>query len=92
MSGITSRIVLPDPAAEYRFKAADERLLRSMALATGGEWRPSAAALRNEGSDRRTDRRPIWQAFVTVGLCLWFVDIVFRRIRVFEPVVRKGDH
>jgi Ca-activated chloride channel family protein len=92
MSGVTSRIVLPDAAAEYRFKAADERLLRSMALATGGEWRPSAAALRNGGSDRRTDRRPLWQAFVSVGLCLWFVDIVFRRIRVFEPVVRKGDH
>jgi Ca-activated chloride channel family protein len=92
MGGITSRIVLPDPAAEYRFKAVDERLLRSMALATGGEWRPSAAALRNAGSDRRTDRRPIWQAFVTIALCLWFVDIVFRRIRVFEPVVRKGDH
>jgi Ca-activated chloride channel family protein len=92
IGGITSRVVVPDSAAEYRFKVPDERLLRSMALATGGQWRPTAAALENGPSDRRTDRRPLWPAFVTIGLCTWFVDIVFRRIRVFEPAVRKGDH
>jgi len=92
IGGITSRVVLPDAAAEYRFKAPDERLLKSMALATGGQWRPPAAALANGAADRRTDRRPLWLAFVTIALCAWFVDIVFRRIRVLEPAVRKGDH
>ena len=92
IGGVTSRVVVPDPAAEYRFRAPDERLLQSMALATGGQWRPTAAALANRAADRRTERRPSWPAFVTIALCAWFVDIVFRRIRVFEPVVRKGDH
>jgi Ca-activated chloride channel homolog len=91
IAGITSRVVVPDSAAEYRFEAADERLLRSLALATGGEWQPTAARLQNAASDRRIDRRPVWPAFVTIALFAWFVDIVFRRIRVFEPAVRKGD-
>jgi Ca-activated chloride channel family protein len=92
IGAITSRVVVPDSAAEYRFKAADERLLRSMALATRGQWRPTADALESAAPDRRTARRPIWLAFVTIALCTWFVDIVFRRIRVFEAAVRKGDH
>jgi Ca-activated chloride channel homolog len=91
IAGITSRVVVPDSAAEYRFKPADERFLKSIALATGGLWRPTAAAMVNGAADRRTDRRPLWPPFVTMALCVWFVDIVFRRIRVFEPAVRKGD-
>jgi Ca-activated chloride channel homolog len=92
IGGITSRSSVPDPAAEFRFRAPDERFLKSMALATGGQWRPTAATLGNGAADRRTERRPVWPAFVTLALCIWFVDIVFRRIRVFEPAVRKGDH
>ena len=73
-------------------KPADARLLRSIALATGGQWRPTAGALANGAADRRTERRPAWMPFVTLALCAWFVDIVVRRIRLFEPAVRKGDH
>jgi uncharacterized membrane protein len=91
IAGVTSRVVVPDPDAEFRFRAPDERLMKSLALATGGQWRPTGAALAG-AADRRTDRRPAWPAFVTIALCAWFVDIVFRRTRVFEPAVRKGEH
>jgi Ca-activated chloride channel family protein len=91
IGGVTSRVVVPDPAAEFRFGAPDERLLRSIALSTAGQWRPTAALLQSGAADRRTERRPAWPAFVTFALCAWFVDIVFRRIRVFEPTVRKGE-
>jgi hypothetical protein len=83
--GITSRSVLPDGAAEYRFRPPDEGLLRSIASSTGGAYRPHAAALANAAGDSRTQRRPLWPALVGLALVLWFVDLVLRRVRIFEP-------
>jgi hypothetical protein len=85
--GITARTILPDPAAEYRFRAPDERALQSIASATGGAWRPDGAALANTAGDRRTERRPLWPSLVVLALVLWFVDLVLRRVRIFEPAV-----
>jgi uncharacterized membrane protein/uncharacterized protein YegL len=85
LDGATVRHVVPDPAAEYRFRPPDEVLLKSMASATGGAWRPDAAALANAAGDTRTDRRPVWPALVTIALGSWFVDLLLRRVRVFEP-------
>ena len=83
-NGITSRTIVPDPAAEYRFRAADESLLRSVAASTGGAFRPSASSLVNGPGDSRTRRRPLWPWLVTTALGLWFVDLLLRRIRIFE--------
>jgi uncharacterized membrane protein len=84
-SGITSRVIVPDPAAEYRFRPPDEGLLRSMASATGGTWQPTAATLANAAGDHRTERRPAWPPLIAIALGLWFVDLLLRRVRVFEP-------
>jgi Ca-activated chloride channel family protein len=86
-SGITSRTVLPDLAAEYRFRPPDELLLRSLAASTGGSYQPTAAALANAPGDSRTQRRPLWPWLVTTALALWFVDLLLRRVRVFEDRV-----
>jgi Ca-activated chloride channel family protein len=86
-SGVTSRVVVPDGAAEYRFRPADEGLLRSMAAATGGTWQPNAAALANAAGDLRTERRPVWPGLIAIALGLWFVDLLLRRVRLFEPSV-----
>jgi uncharacterized membrane protein/uncharacterized protein YegL len=85
VSGVASRVVLPDSAAEYRFRPADEPRLRSLAQATGGAWRPGPEALASAAGDRRTERRPIWPTLVIIALCLWFADLLLRRVRVFEP-------
>ena len=82
---IASRIVLPDPAAEYRFRAADEDGLRALAAATGGAWRPGPEALASGSADRRKERRSLWPALLTAALLLWLLDILFRRVRIFEP-------
>ena len=82
--GVTSGTVLPDTAAEYRFRAADETLLRSIAAATGGSWRPTAATLANTTADSRTARRPLWPWLVALALVLWFADLLLRRVRIFE--------
>jgi hypothetical protein len=82
--GAAARVIVPDTAAEYRFAATDAALLKSIAAATGGAWQPDAQALVNRGGDRRTERRPVWTALLAVALGLWFLDIVLRRVRVFE--------
>lgn len=82
-SSIT-RTIVPDPVAEYRFGAPDESLLKAIATATGGAWRPTPASLVNATGDQRTARRPLWPALVAFALGLWFFDLLFRRIRVFE--------
>jgi Ca-activated chloride channel homolog len=85
LEGPTVRHVVPDPAAEYRFRPPDEGLLKSIASATGGAWHPDAAALATAAGDSRTERRPVWPALITIALGLWFVDLLLRRVRVFEP-------
>jgi len=86
-AGATASTVVPDPAAEYRFRPPDEALLRSIAAATGGTWHPTAASLANAPGDSRTARRPLWPALIALALGLWFVDLVLRRVRLFEPGV-----
>jgi uncharacterized membrane protein len=85
--GRTSHTILPDAAAEYRFGPPDEPLLQAMASATGGVWQPTAERLANTAGDSRTERRPLWPALIALALVLWFVDLVLRRVRVFEPRV-----
>jgi hypothetical protein len=48
---------------------------------------PEAAALAAAPADRHSERRPLWPALTVVALGLWFVDLLLRRIRVFEPQV-----
>ena len=84
LDGVTARTILPDPAAEYRFRPPDEPALRAMAAATGGAFQPTADALANRAGDRRTDRRPLWPALLWAALFLWFVDLLLRRVRLFE--------
>jgi hypothetical protein len=83
-AGPVTRTIVPDPVAEYRFAPPDEALLKSIATATGGAWRPALAALVNSPGDRTTDRRPMWPPLLALALALWFLDLLFRRIRVFE--------
>lgn len=83
-AGPMTRTVVPDPMAEYRFDPPDEALLKGIAAATGGAWRPTPAALVNAAGDRTTERRPMWPPLLALALTLWFVDLLFRRIRVFE--------
>ena len=83
-AGAATRTIVPDPMAEYRFAPADDALLKGIAAATGGAWRPAPGALVNAAGDRTTDRRPMWPPLLGLALTLWFVDLLFRRIRVFE--------
>ena len=82
--GAVTRTIVPDPMAEYRFEPPDESLLQAIAAATGGAWRPAPSALSSAAGDRATERRPMWPPLLVLALGLWFMDVLLRRIRVFE--------
>jgi uncharacterized membrane protein len=79
-----SRTLTPDPAAELRFAPADAGLLKAIASATGGAWKPHAASLAARSGERSTERRPLWPTLVFFALAIWLVDLLLRRVRVFE--------
>ena len=81
------RVLVPDPAAEYRFRGVDEEALEAIATSTGGTLRPTAGALAPGPGERHSKRRPLWPALTVVALLLWFADILLRRVRIFEPEV-----
>jgi hypothetical protein len=79
-----SRLVVPDPAAEYRFRAPDLDMLGALAQGTGGSVAPDGAALLRSAQSARAARRALWPWLVGLALALWLVDVLFRRVRVFE--------
>ncbi len=83
--GIRERLIIPDPAAEYRLRAADEPLLDLVASTTGGVFRPAAESLAGTAGASRVARRALWPLLVALALLLWLGDILLRRVRVFEP-------
>jgi hypothetical protein len=89
--GSISRVIVPDEAAEYRFRPTDEGLLKALASATGGSWKPEPAVLSAAPTDRHSERRPLWPALTIAALILWFIDILLRRVRVFEPRVAESS-
>ena len=85
-TGVTSALIVPDVNEEYRFRAVDESRLRSIADATGGQWKPSADQLKRASGEQRATRRPLWPMLLWTALGLWLIDLLLRRIRVAERV------
>jgi len=79
-----SRLIVGDPAAEYRFRAPDLDMLGALAQGTGGSVAPDGAALRRSAQSARAARRAVWPALVGLALALWLADVLLRRVRVFE--------
>ena len=78
------RRVLPDLDAEYRFRPADDVLLGAIAAATGGAMAPNVAAIEWPPASARSSRHALWPWLVAIALVLWMVDVLLRRIRLFE--------
>jgi hypothetical protein len=81
-----TRLVVPDPFAEYRFREPDHARRAGIAEATGGGVSASAEVIAAAGA--QAARRALWPALVLVALGLWLVDILFRRLRVFEAAAQ----
>jgi hypothetical protein len=83
---LASALIVPDVNAEYRFRPADEPGLRSIADATGGRWMPTAESVATTEGERRATRRPLWPMLLWASLAMWMVDLLLRRVRVFEGI------
>ena len=79
-----SRLVVPDPQAEYRFRAPDVSMLESIAAASGGKFQPTMEDIARATGAAAAARRALWPSLVVAALALWLADIVLRRIRLFE--------
>src|SRR5262249_47264773 len=82
-----TRYVVPDPAAEYRLRPPDDAALKAIAESTGGAWQPTATVLQQVGSAHQVSRHALWPWLLLVALVSWFVDVLLRRIRLFEGAV-----
>jgi hypothetical protein len=82
--GIRQRLVIPDNAAEYRFRQADTALLETIAQTTGGAAGATPEALGSTAGVSRVARRALWPFMVVLALVAWLGDILLRRVRVFE--------
>lgn len=79
-----TRLVVPDPNAEYRFRPADEAELAGLAMPTGGAFRATVDAMNRAPHSPQTARRALWPILVLAALALWMADILVRRVRLFE--------
>ena len=79
------RRVVPDLDAEYRFRPPDDTLLGAVASATGGAMSSNVAALEWPDASARSSRHALWPWLVVLALVLWMVDVLLRRVRLFEP-------
>jgi hypothetical protein len=84
----TTRVIVPDDAAEYRFREPDTALLESVAALTGGRVSPAAGQLRDVPAAATASRRALWPTLVLVALAAWLCDILLRRIRLFDGAPR----
>ncbi len=82
-AGLSRRFV-PDAGAEYRFRAPDTSFLASLAASTGGLVMPEAGALTRASGDSRAARRTLWPWLVLFAALAWALDLLLRRVRIFE--------
>ncbi len=67
-------------AEEYRTRAADEELLRSIAEVTGGRYDPSPERLASP-SDRTVPRTtPLWPYLLATAAAIFAIDVAVRRL------------
>jgi uncharacterized protein YegL len=85
-SGETTRYVVPDENSEYRLRPPDEALLRTLAGATGGAWEPTAETITRATGSHQVSRHAMWPWLVAAALLFWFLDVLLRRVRLFEGV------
>lgn len=65
-------------------------LLERAALATGGEFRPPMNALFDPAGQAGTYDEPLWQRGILLSLVIFHLDLLLRRVRIFDRHFEKG--
>jgi uncharacterized membrane protein len=70
--------------AEYHFYPPDTQKLRSISAATGGVFQPDASAIFDPNGETTEFPLLLWRWLAGLVLVLYVVDILLRRVRLFE--------
>jgi hypothetical protein len=69
---------------EYARLEPDRELLQRAALASGGIFQPPIDALFDPAGEVVTYEQPLWQRFIVAGMILFLLDLLMRRVRLFD--------
>jgi hypothetical protein len=69
---------------EYKSFEPDIERLRRAALASGGSINPTIAQLFDPGDEKIVYQEQLWQRFIYVALVLFLLDLLVRRVRMFD--------
>ena len=69
---------------ELHFYPTDFTKLRTISTETGGVFQPKSAELFDSGGETTMVAIALWPWLAAMGLGLYFIDVLLRRVRVFE--------
>lgn len=69
---------------EYARLEPDRALLESVAKASGGQFQPPLEALFDPGAEVVTYQEPLWQRFILLAMGCFLLDLLMRRVRLFD--------
>jgi Ca-activated chloride channel homolog len=75
---------------EYATLEPNRALLSRAALASGGQFDPTLAALYDPGAEVVAYQRPLWQRFILVALVCFILDLLMRRVRLFDRKFQRA--
>lgn len=78
------RSILYSYPDEYRFRPANVELLQAVARDTGGAFAPSPEKIFEDNIPRTVRPVSLWPYLAALALALYLLDLLLRRIRLFE--------
>jgi hypothetical protein len=89
LSGASGMLAYSYPD-ELHFYPTDFTKLRTISSETGGIFQPKGAEIFDSGGETTVVATPLWPWLAALGLALYFVDVLLRRVRLFG--VMGTDH
>jgi hypothetical protein len=83
LSGASGMLAYSYPD-ELHFYPADFAKLRTISTETGGVFRPKGAEIFDSAGETTLVAIVLWPWFAAFGLGLYFLDVLLRRVRLFE--------
>ncbi len=80
----TSRVLPYSYPDEYHFYPPNTDLLRAVATETGGSFQPNATEIFNTRGETTALPTPLWPHLAATALVLFVVDVLLRRLRLFD--------
>jgi Ca-activated chloride channel family protein len=74
---------------EYARLEPDRELLERAAVAAGGAFKPSLATLYDPAGEVVTFEQPLWQRFILAAMVLFLLDLLMRRVRLFDREFKR---